>query len=69
VESAAEELGRQAVSRLVSRIAQPAEAGAPLLQFVTPVLSDLGSTRQLGAPIDAQTRVGGSSNRFTTRPL
>src|SRR6478736_4665308 len=44
VESAAEELGRQAVSRLISRISQPLETGPPLLQFVTPVLRDRGST-------------------------
>ncbi|NHA68619.1 LacI family DNA-binding transcriptional regulator [Phycicoccus flavus] len=45
VESAADDLGRQAVSRLIARIASAADAGPPILRFVAPVLRDRGSTR------------------------
>lgn len=45
VESAADELGRRAVARLIQRISDPVQAGPPILQFVAPVLRDRGSTR------------------------
>ncbi len=45
VESAADELGRQAVSRLIGRITDPVSAGPPILRFVAPVLRDRGSTQ------------------------
>jgi DNA-binding LacI/PurR family transcriptional regulator len=45
VESAAHELGRTAVMRLVQRIQSGALAGPPGVQLVAPTLTDRGSTR------------------------
>jgi DNA-binding LacI/PurR family transcriptional regulator len=47
VESAAEELGRTAVTRLVERIQWGREYGPPTVQLVGPAITDRGSTRQL----------------------
>lgn len=44
VDSAADELGHQAVSRLIGRVTDPVTAGPPIVRFVTPVLRDRGST-------------------------
>ncbi len=47
VESAADTLGRNAVDRLVLRIAHPSEAGPTSVRLVEPVLRDRGSVRLL----------------------
>jgi len=45
VESAADVLGRSAVTQLVRRITRSPDAGAPVVRFVPPVLTDRGSTQ------------------------
>ena len=45
VDSAPDQLGRHAVARLVRRISDPSDAGAPVVQFVAPEITDRGSTR------------------------
>jgi DNA-binding LacI/PurR family transcriptional regulator len=47
VESAAEELGRTAVSRLVERIQRDGDFSPPKVQLIAPAITDRGSTKQL----------------------
>lgn len=49
VESAADELGRTAVARLVERIQRGREFGPPQVQLISPAITDRGSTRQLNS--------------------
>jgi DNA-binding LacI/PurR family transcriptional regulator len=46
VESAADDLGRQAVAQLVRRITRSSDAGPPVVRFVPPVITDRGSTQR-----------------------
>jgi DNA-binding LacI/PurR family transcriptional regulator len=50
VESAADELGRTAVARLVDRIHSGHELGPSKVQLIAPVVTERGSTRQLVSP-------------------
>jgi DNA-binding LacI/PurR family transcriptional regulator len=45
IETSPDKLGRAAVSALVQRIQDPDGAGAPMVRFIAPELTDRGSTR------------------------
>jgi DNA-binding LacI/PurR family transcriptional regulator len=44
IDSAADELGRRAVERLVSRIENTSDAVSPIVDLITPRIDDRGST-------------------------
>jgi len=45
IETSPDRLGRQAVQQLVKRITEPTRVGAPVTRFITPELTERGSTR------------------------
>ncbi len=45
VDSAPDQLGRQAVAQLVRRIVDPSTAGPPVVRFIAPTITDQGSTQ------------------------
>ena len=45
IETSPDKLGRAAVQALVRRMQDPERAGAPVVRFIAPELTDRGSTR------------------------